>query len=337
MDIKITTRKRVTWSYQIYIKTSGSWKYHSSGSGFKTQREAESKGHKLSREIQTQPEASQDCFKAIADKYIADGLKEPSTLKAYKAWLTVYKPIYDKAITEVDYSDISEIITDYYRDHAYMGTKSIMNFGKAIFKFAIKKLKIKMDNPFDDLTIKEKSNKKKKEHIILTMEAMTEFFNSIEDDDLRFLCMLLGYQGMRLSEARAIVSSDFDLKHDTVRVEKQFNPEFGPKNITKSQNSERFIPLHPRMKAEFLKQPTQFDKNRRLIQKNLDTVDIKAIYPGMRAHSLRHSFATAMIEQGMDFKTLALIMGDTVEIIVSTYSHVNSNMMDNAKRIIENL
>jgi len=149
--------------------------------------------------------------------------------------------------------------------------------------------------------------------------------------------MLLGYQGMRLSEARAIVSSDFDLKHDTVRVEKQFNPEFGPKNITKSQNSERFIPLHPRMKAEFLKQPTQFDKNRRLIQKNLDTVDIKAIYPGMRAHSLRHSFATAMIEQGMDFKTLALIMGDTVEIIVSTYSHVNSNMMDNAKRIIENL
>lgn len=336
MDFKVTTRKRASWSYQIYVKQSNIWQYHSSGSGFKTQRKAQETGHKLAREIQMQPEASQDCFKAIADKYIADGLKEPSTIKAYKAWLTVYKPIYDKAITEVDYSDVSEIITDYYRDHTYSGTKSIKDFGNSIFKFAIKKLKIRMDNPFDDLVIKEKNNKSKKPHIILTMAAMTEFFNRIEDDELRLLCMMLGYEGMRLSEAKAITSNDFDLKKDTVRVEKQYNLEFGAKNITKSQNSERFIPLHPLMKAEFLRQPTQFDKNRRLIQKNLSTLDIKKVYPGMRAHSLRHSFATAMIEQGMDFKTLALIMGDTVEMIVSTYSHVNSNMMENAKRIIQN-
>lgn len=337
MDIKITTRKRVTWSYQIYIKTSGSWIYHSSGSGFKTQREAESKGHKLSREIETQPEASQDCFKAIADKYIADGLKEPSTIKTYKCWLEVYKPIFDKSITEVDYSDVSQIVTDYYRDHRYLGTKSIMKFGNSIFKYAIKKLKIRMDNPFDGLEIREKSNKAKKTHIILTMQAMTEFFNSIEDDDLRLLCMLCGYEGMRISEARAITAADFDLKHNTVKVSKQYNVTFGPKDITKSQNGERLIPLHPLMKKEFRSLPVQLDKKRKLIQRNLTTDDIQDIYPGMMAHSLRHSFATAMIEQGMDFKTLALIMGDAVETIISTYSHVNSNMFDNAKRIIENL
>ena len=337
MDIKITTRIRVTWSYQIYIKTSGSWKYHSSGSGFKTQRKAEETGHKLSREIQTQPEASQDCFKAIADKYIADGLKEPSTIKAYKAWLTVYKPIYDKAITEVTYSDVSQIITDYYRDHQYLGTKSIMNFGNSIFKYAIKRLKIKMDNPFDDVQIREKSNKAKKAPIILTMQAMTEFFNSIEDDELRLLCMLCGYEGMRISEARAITTNDFDMKHNTVHVTKQFNREFGGKDITKSNDGERLIPLHPLMKKEIRSMPAQLDKNRKLIQANLTTKDIKEIYPGMMAHSLRHSFATTMIEQGMDFKTLALIMGDKVETIIKTYSHVNANMLDNAKKIIENL
>jgi len=337
MDIKITTRKRVTWSYQIYIKQSGSWKYHSSGSGFKTQREAESTGHKLSREIQTQPEASNDCFKAIADKYISDGLKEPSTVAAYKSWLEVYKPIHNTPITEVTYSDVSEIITDYYRDHKYLGAKSILNFGNSIFKYAIKRLKIRMDNPFDDVVIREKNTKAKKAHIILTMQAMTDFFNSIVDDELRLLCMLCGYQGMRISEARGITTADINLKQNTIRVVKQYSLTYGSKSITKSKNSERTIPLHPLLKAEIMRQPAQIDKDRRLIESALSTREIKIIYPGMMAHSLRHSFATAMIEQGMDFKTLAYIMGDTVEMIVHTYSHVNSNMMDNAKKIIQNL
>jgi len=337
VEYKVTTRKRVTWSYQIYIKRSGSWKYHSSGSGFKTQRKAEETGHKLSREIQTQPEASQDCFKAIAEKYIKDGLKEPSTLKAYKSWLEVYKPIHNTPITEVTYSDVSQIITDYYRDHKYLGTKSILNFGASIFRYAIKKIKIKMENPFDDIVIREKNNKAKKTHIILTMQAMTDFFNSIEDNELRLLCMLCGYGGMRISEARGITTADIDLKHNTVRVAKQYNKEFGEKSITKSKNSDRTIPLHPLLKKEIIQQPAQIDKKRRLIESNLTTKDIKALYPGMMAHSLRHSFATSMIEQGMDFKTLAYIMGDTVEMIVHTYSHVNSNMMDNAKKIIQNL
>ena len=337
MDTKVTTRKRVTWSYQIYIKQSGSWTYHSSGSGFKTQRKAEETGHKLSREIQTQPEASNDCFKGIADKYINDGLKEPSTVAAYKSWLEVYKPIHNVAITEVTYSDVSQIITDYYRDHKYLGAKSIMNFGGSIFRYAIKKLKIKMDNPFDDIRIREKNNKAKKTHIILTMQAMTKFFNSVEDDDLRLLCMLCGYQGMRISEARAITTADFNLKTNTIRVIKQYSRTYGDKPITKSKNSERTIPLHPSLKKEIIQRPSQIDKDRKLIQEILTSEHLKKVYPGLSAHSLRHSFATAMIEQGMDFKTLAYIMGDTVEMIIRIYSHVNSNMMENAKKIIQNL
>ena len=51
-------------------------------------------------------------------------------------------------------------------------------------------------------------------------------------------------------------------------------------------------------------------------------------------HSLRHTYATNLIANGLDFKTTAKLLGHTVEQTMKTYSHVNDDMMDNARKII---
>ncbi|MCS4455170.1 tyrosine-type recombinase/integrase [Clostridium botulinum] len=44
-------------------------------------------------------------------------------------------------------------------------------------------------------------------------------------------------------------------------------------------------------------------------------------------HELRHTYATKLISNGVDFKTVAQLLGHTVEQTMKTYSHVNDDMM----------
>ena len=54
-------------------------------------------------------------------------------------------------------------------------------------------------------------------------------------------------------------------------------------------------------------------------------------------HELRHTYATMLISKGLDFKTVAKLMGHEVEQTLKTYSHVTDDMMKKAKDIINAL
>ena len=54
-------------------------------------------------------------------------------------------------------------------------------------------------------------------------------------------------------------------------------------------------------------------------------------------HELRHTYATILISNGVDFKTAAKLLGHDVEQTMKVYSHVTSDMLENAKNIIENI
>jgi len=43
-------------------------------------------------------------------------------------------------------------------------------------------------------------------------------------------------------------------------------------------------------------------------------------------HELRHTYTTLLIQNGFDFKTVAEYIGDNVQEVIRTYSHVNDDM-----------
>lgn len=51
-------------------------------------------------------------------------------------------------------------------------------------------------------------------------------------------------------------------------------------------------------------------------------------------HTFRHTYATNLIMNRLDFKTTARLMGHTVEMTMKTYSHVNDEMLIRATKII---
>ena len=49
-------------------------------------------------------------------------------------------------------------------------------------------------------------------------------------------------------------------------------------------------------------------------------------------HDLRHTYATNLIEIGLDFKTMAEFMGDTLEIAIKVYANFNRDMYKAGRR-----
>ncbi|MGJ0905884.1 tyrosine-type recombinase/integrase [Clostridium botulinum] len=54
-------------------------------------------------------------------------------------------------------------------------------------------------------------------------------------------------------------------------------------------------------------------------------------------HELRHTYATTLIANGVDFKTVAKLMGHSVQQTIITYSHVTDEMMKKATETIRSI
>ena len=54
-------------------------------------------------------------------------------------------------------------------------------------------------------------------------------------------------------------------------------------------------------------------------------------------HELRHTYATTLVSNGMDFKTAARILGHDIEQTMKTYSHVTDNMLKKASDLINKI
>ena len=52
---------------------------------------------------------------------------------------------------------------------------------------------------------------------------------------------------------------------------------------------------------------------------------------------LRHTYATMLIGNGVDFKTAASLLGHDVEQTMKVYSHVTNDMLEKTRNIIENI
>ena len=67
------------------------------------------------------------------------------------------------------------------------------------------------------------------------------------------------------------------------------------------------------------------------VRKRLQTVLERAECKRLRFHDLRHTFATASLEHGMDVKTLSTIIGHVSSATtLNTYTHVTDAMRQSA-------
>ena len=188
---------------------------------------------------------------------------------------------------------------------------------------------------------------KGREMKILTPEEIQRLLIQAREDGCYELLLLELSTGLRRGEILALQWDDLNLRTGALRVERQVHRVKGELVVsppkTKAGNRTVLLPapvlkvlkayqktVHSRwMFPSPVKEDSPLDPA--AVRKRLQTVLERAECKRLRFHDLRHTFATASLEHGMDIKALSTIIGHVSSATtLNTYTHVTDTMRQNA-------
>lgn len=174
---------------------------------------------------------------------------------------------------------------------------------------------------------------------------------ALESSELPVLLAM--YTGMRLGEISALKWGDIDWEKNTVRVCRaaQRISKIGSGTVLmidspKSSKSRRVLPVPAFIIALLLKQRDTAQSEYmfgtatkpaepRTIQRRFKALLKRASIDGVHFHTLRHSFATRLIELGIDIKTVSSLLGhSSAKTTLDFYAH---SSMDVQRSAVERL
>ena len=196
-------------------------------------------------------------------------------------------------------------------------------------------------NPSDGCKL---PSSKPREMKVLTPEEIQRLLIQAREDGCYELLLLELSTGLRRGEICALKWDDLNLKTGTLKVERQVHRVNGELVVSqpKTKASNRSIILPPPvlavLKAYKKSATTQWmfpspvkedsPQDPTAVRKRLSTILKRAECKHIRFHDLRHTFATASLEHGMDVKTLSTIIGHvSSSTTLNIYAHVTDEMI----------
>jgi integrase/recombinase XerC len=187
-------------------------------------------------------------------------------------------------------------------------------------------------NPVKEVT---RPKEKKRLPSFFTPEALKQYFDSPVADDYasvrnRLIVTMLFDTGLRRAEAASLKTGDIDLSRRTI-------------SIIGKGNKQRFIPIvdslcekigdylvvrkafleeKPDTEAFFLTDkggPAYVEFVNRIVKNELSS--IKGISGKKTPHTLRHSFATALLNNGADLNSIKEVLGHSSLAATEVYTH----------------
>ncbi|WP_282804542.1 tyrosine-type recombinase/integrase [Clostridium tetani] len=352
MDYNITWRKKDKgWQFIISYKDNlGKWKQKSK-QGFKTQKDGKPVAEKMLQELKNNVKTVDKSLNKLtlgefSNIYFEHEklYKQYNTISSLITALNKFRKLADKEICKITMLDIQKIVDEMTKEGLNNNTiRSYIKRLNVLFRCAEEEYNIISNIPTKNIKIGKPQEIIKK---ALTDVEANDLLNTFKDDKYYLLIFLAVNTGMRLGELLGLTWDNVDFKHNTITVNKQWkklSSGWGFGNV-KSKNSNRIIPVSYNVMEELLKHKNVININNRILNFKA-TNSICAIVNrklkkhgfNISIHELRHTYATKLIANGVDFKTAAKILGHSVEQTLKTYSHVNDDMMKKATSIIDNI
>ncbi len=166
--------------------------------------------------------------------------------------------------------------------------------------------------------------------VVLTFEEVTQFFNACRNfkHQTMFLCAYAG--GLRISEVAHLQIGDIDSGRNMIHIRQSKGWR------------DRYVPLSPRLLTllrEYWKQyrPESWlfygsSRSRPISTESITRACIRTrersgLGKQMTMHTLRHSYATHLLEAGVDLRTIQVLLGHRHISTTATYTHVSRKLL----------
>lgn len=357
MEYNITYRQKDKgWQFIISAKIKNKWKQVASKQGFNSKKDAKLYATKVLPSIKAKSENEtifSDDYSAIKFDDLFKIFKEhmklyraQNTIEGYSIAYAKFSALKDMKVCNIKRLHMQRCIDTFIKDG--IKSSSIETYTKKIKQTFIF-YKDNYDSSYELPTIGLKFSKKiKNEKKALTLSELQTVMSDFKVNHFQFypFVLLCGYCGLRRGESLGVTWFDVNNSTKTLNIDKQWkklsDTTWGFADTKNGKHRE--VPLSDFVikELDYIRKHTNTtDINNRITIHNgvyiSQTVN-KYLKPyGITIHELRHTYITNLVANGVDFRTVAELAGDTLRMIYDTYSHVNDEMMTKAKNVIQNI
>lgn len=282
---------------------------------------------------------------------------KPSTFQRYEEVYRNYIKSSDIAglkLTGITSLRLQQFYNKLSEEYSYTRINHLNTVLKTFFNWCIKSDYL-LKNPCLKVEIKgNKSdivNEKRKKVEILSEEEISKIKESIKETNMELIVLLDLATGLRLGELLALDWSVIDLENKNLRVERSVKEVYvyDDENhrhletvfqIPKTPHSFRTVPI-PNTLVETLK---DFDNKNGLVFHNERGKPLRAKniayhwkkilkecnIPHKKFHTIRHTYGSILLKNGVDIETVAELMGHSAISITQIYLHSTNNQKQDA-------
>ena len=256
----------------------------------------------------------------------------------------ILKNIADMPMKDISYIDIAAQFAEL--KYAENSMKSIYSTVRIMFRAAIR-YRVIATSPAEEFEYKAKKQKTAHRIRTFTTEEMDTLMEKITNPAVLIILAICRYTGCRISEAIGITWEDVDIMRQTIRIDKQYGiidmraHRYGFKPV-KNTNGIRtaYMPAELTRRIIEYKESAPLTIDGRLTPIRAPTYVspyIKRYAPGHSPHDFRHTFATTLLINGADIRTIAALLGDTVAAVERTYLNYTEEMRNNARALLNRI
>lgn len=259
-----------------------------------------------------------------------------NTKKNYLARIRNLKNLKDLPINAITYVDI---VNQYQEFHYSEQTVQAITTALRVIFLAAVRFRIIAHSPMLDFEYQVKEQKKNKRIRTFTDEEMQHLFLEFSRyPQYHVIFSICAYTGCRIGEALGLTWTDIDFFKKTLSINKQYGEvshnQFGIKPV-KNKNGVRTIPIPLPLLQILL---SYQDHSLRYIDGRLTNLKYTSAFsskiarfvPGHSIHDCRHTYATKLLTAGVDIRTIAALLGDTVPTVEQIYLDYTNEMREQA-------
>lgn len=270
----------------------------------------------------------QDCF-------VEKGLS-PTTIEDYRNDLTKYSSFLKKNHIEDPVSIKKDTLTAYLTSLSQLGLESSsiarnISSIKGYHTYLLKENIVKQDTA-EIITLPKQ---KRKIPDILTVEEIDKLLdlslNTPFDYRNKAMLELMYGSGLRVSELIALTTFDLSLEEELIRIRGKGRKErIVPMNTKTIEAIKNYLPYRLQMlkgkntDTLFLNNHGQSLTRQAFFKFIKQELAKKGLNTNISPHTLRHSFATHLLQNGADLRSIQELLGHSNIATTTIYTHINN-------------